>query len=435
MDDDDFDEYDDIDDDFDDDMDDGDDLYEQSEPNAEDGLVAQSQSDDEKEDLFFEQLLIARDDRLDELRDYADERELDEVLLLIPYCNPVYHTLRYLSELIDPKNSDEIATTILSMTLFSFALSESPRGELQRQAKEYNVNYTFPDAAKESEEYQKLFPLLSKFCMLHDPFRDFNKVFSKLKDDDRAMSWCYLPKEAEITLGDIKQQLSLKNEFSYVGMMDYKTILPLSELEKYSEMKGYMGKKIKIAGVRYIVWVTEKEFKKLGEICSQLDSKQEIFKQECTKLAHQFLAVYTERQNLYKKWIAEENKVKKQREELEQESKLQNENYKKKKQRFITCRILILLLPIVGLGILEIVSENLIVYGVISSIIFIILGFILIRKPKKPKILEEIDMPQLPEEPVNKENPNTKALDIFLDVLSCETLKAENRKQIAEGST
>lgn len=80
--------------------------------------------------------------------------------------------------------------------------------------------------------------------------------------------------------------------------MDYKAILPLAELEKYSEMKGYMGKKIKITGVRYIVWITEKEFIKLGEICSQLDSKLEVFKQECTKLANQFMTEYAEQNSI-----------------------------------------------------------------------------------------------------------------------------------------
>jgi hypothetical protein len=384
---------------------------------------------------------MAREDRLDELRDYADERELDEVLLLIPYCNLVFQGVEYLYEPTDIafKGSVDIGKVIFKTILLSIGFSESPIYEFQRQAKEYNIDHTFSDATKESEEYQKLYPVLSRFCTQHDPFKDFNKIFLKLKDDDRAISWCYSPKELEIRLGDIKQQLSLKNEFSYVGMMDYKAILPLAELEKYREMKGYMGKKIKITGVNYIVWVTEREFKKIGEICSRFDNKLEIFKQECTKLVNQFIAECTEQKS-----IAEEfNKVKKQREELEQENKQQNENYKKKKRSFVKNRMLMLLFSIIsGFAISRIMLMRSVVwylwanyrfynnydvriYGVISGLIIMILGFIFIRKPKEPKVLEETDMPPLPEEPVNKE-----VIDIFIDVLSREIIKAENQKRI-----
>ena len=393
---------------------------EESESDTEDDFVDQSQPDDGKEKWFFERLLMAREDRLDELRDYADERELEEVLLLIPYCNPVFQGVEYLYELIDIafKGSLDICKVIFKTILLSIGFSESPIKELQRQAKEYNIDHTFSDTTKESEEYQKLYPVLSKFCIQHDPFREFNKIFFKLKCDDRGISWCYSPKEIEIRLGDIKQQLSLKNEFSYVGMMDYKVILPLAELEKYREMKGYTGKKIKIAGVNYIVWVTEREFKKLGEICSQLDNNLEIFKQECTKLVNQFISECTEQKS-----IAEESKkVKKQREELEQENKLAIERYEKKKQSFVIYRMLVLLFPIVGLGILRIISEESIIYGVISGIIFIILGFKIIRKPKEPDIPP---LPEIPPEEVNKD-----VLDIFIDVLNRETLKAEKQVQI-----
>lgn len=186
-----------------------DDWDDESESDTEDDL---DEGDDfeEEEESDIERLLMAIEDRLDELRDYADERELDEVLLLIPYCNPVYQGVSYLNELINPKASNNIDILLLNAVLFSLYISESPLYELQRQAKEYNIDQTSLDDTKESEEYQKLYPVFSKFCMLHDPFKDFNKIFLRLKDDDRAISWCYSPKEIEIKLGDIKQQLSLK---------------------------------------------------------------------------------------------------------------------------------------------------------------------------------------------------------------------------------
>jgi len=219
-------------------------------------------------------------------------------------------------------------------------------------------------------------------------------------------------------------------------MIDYKAILPFAELEKYKETKGYMRKKIKIAGVRYIVWVTEKEFKKLGKICIRLDSKLKIFKQECTKLANQFMAECTEQQNSFKKSIMEGyenslNKVKKQREELVQENKLQFEKYGKKKINFILYRTLILLLALAGLSVSRILLGELTKNIIIASIGFILLGFLIIRKPKEPNVLEEADMPQLPEEPVVKEKLNNKALDILIDVLNREINKAENQKRIS----
>jgi len=418
-----------------DDIDDDDDTTKQSESNVDDDFADKSLSDDEKAEMYFERLIMAKEDRLNELRDYADERELDEVLLLIPYCNPVNQGIAFLNEIINFKDSVDIGTTRLTAALFSIGISESPLCEFQRQGKEYNINYSFPDNTKENEESLILYPPLSKFFIMHDPFKEFNQIFLRLKDDDRAISWNYPVRELEIRLGDIKQQLSLKNKFSYVGMMDYKAILPFAELEKYSETKGYMGKKIKIKGVRYIVWVTEKEFKKLGEICIRLDSKLGIFKLECTKLANQFMTECTEQQNSFKKSIMEEyenslNTVKKQREELVQENKLKFEKYGKKKRNLFICRILILLFSIVGLGISRIITEELTINRIIACIAFITLGFIITRKSKEPKTLKKKDMPPLPEEPVNKDFFNNKALDIFIDVLNREIQKAENRKQI-----
>jgi len=416
-------------------MGDDDDTNEQSESNVEDDFADKSLSDDEKAELFFERLLMAKEDRLDELRDYADERELEEVLLIIPYCNPINQGVAFLKESIDLKDSVDIGTARLSSALFSIGISESPLCEFQKQGKEYNINYDFQDDTKENEEYQILYPPFSKFCMMFDPFKEFNQIFQRLKDDDRAISWNYPVRELEIRLGDIKQQLSLKNKFSYVGMMDYKAILPFAELEKYSETKGYMGKKVKIKGVRYIVWVTEKEFEKLGEICIRLDNKLGIFKQECTRLANQFVAECTEQQDSFKKSIMEEhekslNKVKKQRKELVQENKLQFEKYKKKKRSFLICRILILLFSIVGLCISRIITEEFTFNKIIVTIVFIFLGFLITRKPEEPKALEEEDMPPLPVDPENKDFFNDKALDIFIDVLSREIIKVENHKRI-----
>jgi hypothetical protein len=436
-----FDDYEDFDDTDDEDDDDDDqpdsdmeDDNEQSEHDVEDNSVEQSQSDDEEE--IFQRILVAREARLDELRDYAEERELDEVQLLIPYCNPINQGVLYLKELIDFKGSTDLGTLSFDMILNLVLLSESPILEFQNQAKEYNINYDFSDDTEENKDYKKVYPLFSKFCMRYDPFKDFNQIIMKLKDDDRAISWNYLPKELEIKLGDIKQQLSLKNDFSYVGMIDYKAILPLAELEKYRETKGYLGKKIKLKGVRYIVWVTDKEFKKLGEICSQFDGKLEIFKQECTKLANRFMAECTEQQNSFKKSIAEEyenslNKAKEQRKKLDQEKKFEKENYDKKKRNFTICRILLFFFSITaGLGISRIMSEESIKYGIISGFIIIVLGLIIIRKPKEPEIRKNKKMPPLPKKPVDKEVLNNKALDIFIDVLSKETLRAEDRVQI-----
>ena len=82
---------------------------------------------------------------------------------------------------------------------------------------------------------------------------------------------------------------------------------------------------------------------------------------------------------------------------------------------------------VAGLGISRIMSKESILYGVISGFIIMILGFIFIRKPKEPMLLKETDMPPLPEEPVNKEMLNNKALDIFIDGLNREIMKAESR--------
>jgi hypothetical protein len=396
---------------------------------------AQCQAIDEELKLISERLLMAVNARLNELRGYAKERKLDQIQLLIPYCNPVYQCVDYLIDFIDSEIEtpdlgiiDNLSLVNLLAALYLIWLSEHPETDSKKQAKEYNVDCNF-DTANDvekvfrkkwgfySESYKpfknnaekvskKMYPLFSKFCMRYDPFKDFNQVFLKLKDDDRAISLACFPQELEVKLGDIKQQLSLKNDFNYIGMIDYKTILPLSELEKYRETKGYLGKKVIIEGINYIVWVTEEEVKKLGEICNQLDRKLEIFKQEYTKLANQFKEKCTELQ-----------------EKHNQEVKMANEKYEKKKKNYILARTLVFLLSIAVFGISRIMWKESFVYGAISGCIIMMLGLLIFRKPMQPEAIKEEDTP--PENHVNN-----KASDIFIDILSRVALTADDRVQI-----